>query len=161
MRQIRNPEPLHPPSDRNSAGSDHQLTSTGPDVTEKATRNKSGVPRENSTSSERDGDRTYRILGVAVVPVDGEEEAAAGLEGIHIPGALRREAHGRGVQPLQLRADRLVEVDEDEHRRLRRRPSARVPSVRRGRGARNRRRDRSFPGYRRRHHPRRPPALGS
>jgi hypothetical protein len=93
-------------------------------------------------------DRTYRVLGVAVVPVQGEEEAAAGVERGHVPGALRREAHGRGVQPLQLGADRLVEVDEDEHRRLRRRPS---PRVGRGRAARNRRRrpDRSrrVPGH--------------
>ena len=90
--------------------------------------------------------RTYRVLGVAVVPVDGEEEAAARLEGRYAPaparGPRRREPHRRGVHPLQLRADRLVEVDEDEHGRLGRRPAPAAASGRRRRGPRDRRRDR-------------------
>jgi hypothetical protein len=102
----------------------------------------------------RAGNRTtYRVLGVAVVPVDGEEEPAARLERGHVPArAPHGEAHRRGVHPLQLRADRLVEVDEDEHGRLGRRPS-RAALGQWGWGPRDRRRDRALPGQRRRHAP--------
>jgi len=86
-----------------------------------------------------------------VVPVDGEEEPAAGLERGHVPArAPRGEPHRRGVHPLQLRADRLVEVDEYEHGRLGRRPS-RAALGQRGWGPRDRRRDRTLSGHRRRH----------
>jgi len=96
---------------------------------------------------------TYRVLGVAVVPVDGEEEPAARLERGHVPArAPRGEPHRRGVHPLQLRADRLVEVDEDEHGRLGRRPS-RATLGQRGWGPRDRRGNRALSGHRRRHAP--------
>jgi hypothetical protein len=99
----------------------------------------------------RDSKQPYRVLGVAVVLVDAEEEAAALGERRHVAGALRGQAHGGGVQPLELRADRLVEVEEYQHRRLRRRG----PRVRRRRGRRPRHHRGESPlashGRRRRH----------
>jgi hypothetical protein len=92
-----------------------------------------------------------------VVLVDVEEEAAALGERRHVAGALRGQAHGGAVQRLELRADRLVEVEEYQHGRLGRRgPRLRR---RRGRGPRHHRSKRPLAaghGRRRRH-----PAAGA
>ena len=87
-----------------------------------------------------------------MVLVDVEEEAAALGERRHVAGALRCEAHGGAVQRLELRADRLVEVEEYQHGRL----GCRGPRLRRrrGRGPRHHRGERPLAaghGRRRRH----------
>jgi len=103
-------------------------------------------------SSTRGSQHPYRVLGVAVVFVDVEEEAAALGERRYIAGALGGQEHGGAVQRLELRADRLVEVQEYQHGRLGRRgPRLRR---RRRRGPRHHRRERplaSGHGRRRRH----------
>ena len=87
-----------------------------------------------------------------MVFVDVEEEAAALGECRYIAGALGGQEHGGAVQRLELRADRLVEVEEYQHGRLGRRgPRLRR---RRRRGPRHHRRERplaSGHGRRRRH----------
>jgi hypothetical protein len=150
-RQFRNPKPRY---HRNSPTPTHtsKPKSTTGQVPHPTGSDRGRWTKTQKRSSARGSQHPYRILGVAVVFVNVEEEAAALGEHLYIAGALGGQEHGGAVQRLELRADRLVKVKEYQHGRLGRRgPRLRR---RRRRGPRHHRCERplaSRHGRRRRH----------